>query len=280
MANGQNSQQAEPKAANVPNLTPQNLKEAIDFCERLAKTNFVPKDYQGKPGEILAAIQFGAEVGLGPMQSLQSIAVINGRPSLWGDALLGLVQGSGLLEWINETETADSATCEVKRKGDKMVCKVTWTHADTIKAGLASKDIHAKYPKRMRANRARNFALRNKFADVLKGLISREEAEDYPTVIAELTEKEAELAIVRDKGPFEATGETIVEDHSQVAPEPDPDAPPTEQEMADLEALAESLSLSPREMKRAIGVATVKELRNVTRAQLIDVARNLQEAAQ
>lgn len=170
-------------ADTVPQLSPRNLTEAIEFCDRLAKTAFVPKDYQNKPGEILAAIQFGAEVGIGPMQALQSIAVINGRPSLWGDALLALVQRSGLLEYIKETATADAATCEVKRKGDAVPGIVTFTQADAIRAGLANKaGPWTQYPGRMRMWRARGFALRNKFPDVLKGLVSREEATDYDLV--------------------------------------------------------------------------------------------------
>lgn len=168
-------------AENIPQLTPRNLTEALDFCDRLAKTAFVPDAYRNKPGEILAAIQYGAELGIGPMQALQGIAVINGRPSLWGDVMLALVQASGLLEYINETSTADSATCEVKRKGDKHVCKETFTQAMAMKAGLAQKQgPWQQYPQRMRQMRARGFALRNKFADVLKGVIAREEAMDYP----------------------------------------------------------------------------------------------------
>ena len=65
-------------------------------------------------------MQWGAEIGLQPLQAMQNIAVINGRPSLWGDAVLALVRSSGLLEQFEETQTEDMATCTVKRKGQKL----------------------------------------------------------------------------------------------------------------------------------------------------------------
>ena len=73
-------------------LTPNNLQEAMQYSEILAKSTIVPKNYQNRSGDILVAIQMGAELGLKPIQSLQSIAVINGRPSVYGDGLLALVQ--------------------------------------------------------------------------------------------------------------------------------------------------------------------------------------------
>ena len=63
-------------------LEPTNLKEAKEFAETLSKSGLVPKEFQAKPANILVAVQWGYEIGLAPMQALQNIAVINGRPSL------------------------------------------------------------------------------------------------------------------------------------------------------------------------------------------------------
>ena len=62
-------------------LTPSSLAEAMEFAGMMSKSSIVPKDYQNNPGNILVAIQWGMEIGLQPLQSMQSIAVINGRPS-------------------------------------------------------------------------------------------------------------------------------------------------------------------------------------------------------
>lgn len=163
-------------------LTPRNLQEAIQFSEIIAKSSIVPKAYQGKAADILVAVQMGSEVGLQPMQSLQYIAVINGKPSMYGDALIGLVQANPKFENINEyfDEQLQAAVCKIKRKheSEHTVC---YSIEDAKKALLWNKSgPWQQYPKRMLQMRARGFALRDKFADVLGGLISSEEAQDYP----------------------------------------------------------------------------------------------------
>ena len=67
-------------------LSPRNLAEAMEFAKIIAQSDMVPKDYVNKPGNVLVAVQTGAELGLKPMQSLQGISVINGRPRSWAIA--------------------------------------------------------------------------------------------------------------------------------------------------------------------------------------------------
>ncbi|WP_335956410.1 transcriptional regulator [Acinetobacter bereziniae] len=163
---------------NTGFLTPTNLQEAMKIADLLANSQIVPKDYQKNPGNILVAMQWGAEIGLQPLQAMQNIAVINGRPSLWGDAVLALVRSSGLLEQFEETQTEDEATCIVKRKGHKAVIK-TFSKEDAKRAGLLSKQgPWSQYPKRMMQMRARGYALRDEFTDILKGFGVAEEERD------------------------------------------------------------------------------------------------------
>lgn len=163
---------------NTGFLTPTNLQEAMQIADLLANSEIVPKDYQKKPGNILVAMQWGAEIGLQPLQAMQNIAVINGRPSLWGDAVLALVRSSGLLEQFEETQTDDVATCIVKRKGHKAVTK-TFSKEDAKRAGLLSKaGPWSQYPRRMMQMRARGYALRDEFTDILKGFGVAEEERD------------------------------------------------------------------------------------------------------
>ena len=161
-------------------LTPQSIDEALRFAEMLSKSSIVPKDYQGNAGNILVAIQWGMEIGLQPLQAMQNIAVINGRPSIWGDAMLAIVRGSGLLEYIREEPTDESCTCTIKRKGEDPVTR-TFTMADAKKARLANKQgPWTQYPKRMMQMRARAYALRDVFPDVLRGVEVAEIASDLP----------------------------------------------------------------------------------------------------
>lgn len=161
-------------------LAPRNLDEAMKFSEMLAKSTAVPKTYVGKPGNIVAAMQLGHEIGIGPLQSLKNIAVINGNPSLWGDAMLGLVQAHPKYEYHKETDDGHKATCTVKRKGAPEHT-VTFSMDDAKQAGLIGKQGPWQTgPRRMRQMRARGFALRDQFADALCGMITAEEAMDYP----------------------------------------------------------------------------------------------------
>lgn len=160
-------------------LTPQSLDEAIRFAEILSKSDIVPKDFKGNPGNILVAIQWGMELGLQPMQAMQSIAVINGRPALWGDAVIGLVRGSTACEYIYETDDGETATCRVKRRGEQEQVR-TFSMEDARGAGLIGKQgPWSQYPKRMRQMRARSFALRDVFPDVLRGMPVAEEVQDF-----------------------------------------------------------------------------------------------------
>jgi hypothetical protein len=160
-----------------------SLDDAWRFAQLVAKSNMAPKDFIGKPESILIAIQMGAELGLPPMAALQNIAVINGRPSVWGDCALALVQAHPQYEWHSEKFEGEGesrvAIFQIKRKGHE-VHEVRFSWADAKKANLAAKDTYKSYPDRMIQMRARGFGMRDKFADALRGMITSEEAVDYP----------------------------------------------------------------------------------------------------
>lgn len=163
-------------------LSPQTFEQALTFANYLADSDMVPKDFKGKPGNCLIAMQWGFEVGLKPLQALQGIAVINGRPSIWGDALLSLVLSSPVCKDVIEKYegTGDSyrAVCIAQRHGraDKVA---EFSVADAKAAGLLGKQgPWQQYRDRMLKQRARAFALRDQFADVIKGLGVVEESQD------------------------------------------------------------------------------------------------------
>lgn len=165
-------------------LSPQTFEQALTFANYLADSQMVPKDFMGKPGNCLVAIQWGMELGLKPLQCMQNIAVINGRPSLWGDAVMALVLASPHCKDVIETYegTGDNyaAVCVAKRHGraDKVG---RFSLLDAKAAGLLGKSgPWTQYRDRMMKMRARAFALRDQFADVLKGMAVAEEVMDTP----------------------------------------------------------------------------------------------------
>jgi hypothetical protein len=99
-----------------------------------------------------------------------------------------LVQSSPVCEYVREYTEGEGdglvAVCEAKRKGYPAPTVVRFSMADAKRAGLAGKSgPWTQYPARMLTLRARGFALRNAFADALRGLITAEEAQDYPTAV-------------------------------------------------------------------------------------------------
>lgn len=160
------------------NYQPTNFSEAKEMAVLIAKSDLAPSTYKNNPGNTLAAIIAGAEIGLSAMQSLQGIAIINGKPTVYGDALLALVQGHPECDDIIEEKIEHGWRCTVKRRGRTAVTR-EFTLADAKLAGLLGKQgPWASYPSRMCQMRARGFALRDSFADVLRGVITAEEADE------------------------------------------------------------------------------------------------------
>lgn len=157
-------------------------EDAYRFAKSVVASGLAPREFN-TPEKVLIAIQYGAELGLSPMQALQSVAVINGRPCLWGDALPALVRGSGKCEWISERMEGDgdrrAAVCESKRIDSPHPHATRFSVEDAKAAGLWGKAGPWKqYPNRMLQMRARGFNFRDNFADVLRGFGVVEEVQD------------------------------------------------------------------------------------------------------
>lgn len=162
-------------------LTPTTLQEAVEMAKLIAHSGMVPKQYDGNPGAVLVAAQMGAELGLSWMASVQNIAVINGRPSLWGDAVLAVCRRHPDFEYCKESLNKDKtvATCIVKRRNEDPVER-SFSVDEAKKAGLLGKSgPWTQYTTRMLQMRARGFALRDVFPDALRGIHVAEEVQDY-----------------------------------------------------------------------------------------------------
>ena len=165
-------------------LVPTNLAEAMELSQQFSKSTFVPREYQGKPANVLVAIQWGMELGVGTLQALQDIAVINGKPAMYGDALLGMVRRDRRCLGVKEYLDGETAVCIITRLnplGEKEEIKQTFSVDDAKRAGKwGTSGPWKQYPQRMLQMRARSWAIRDGFPDVIKGLITVEEAQDMP----------------------------------------------------------------------------------------------------
>jgi hypothetical protein len=171
----------------VFSLKPRTFDEAFRFANLIAESTLIPKEFQKSPANVLIAVQLGMELGVSPMQALQNMYVVNGRPAIFGDLLPAIVMQSGLLEEFEETANDKSATCTVKRKGLKAISR-TFTMAEAEGAGLTARNpTYKAFPQRMLQMRARSWALRDMFPDVLKGVAIKEEIEDLPAEPRDVT---------------------------------------------------------------------------------------------
>lgn len=185
---------------NTRGVVPQGVSEMMEMATMFANAGpLVPKDFK-TPQAIFVAMQHGMELGLSPAQSLQSIAVINGRPCIWGDAALALCVAHPDFEDIDETFIRDEvdkdktrARCEVKRKGRTPVVR-EFSIGDAKLASLWGKSgPWSSYPKRMLQMRARSYAIRDAFPDALKGVGVVEEMREAKPIQARVIKSTAIL---------------------------------------------------------------------------------------
>ena len=168
----------------------------LEDVQRLAKgimdSSFAPKNFT-KGSDVVIAIVYGMELGMQPLQALQNLAIINGKPSIYGDAAPALVRASGLMarhkEWFTGSEYSDDFTahCLTQRRDEDETHETTFSVADAKRAELWNKRGRdgqttpwVTYPKRMLMWRARGFNFRDKFPEALRGLLFVEEAQDLP----------------------------------------------------------------------------------------------------
>ncbi len=196
---------------------PKSTAEAMELAKTLASSQLIPKAFQQRPGDVFVAMMWSHSLGIPIVQGLQGIAVINGKPSLYGDALLAVCMGSGQMADIEETVTGNAdnltATCKVTRRGKPTPVVSTFSMADARAAGLLGKPGPWKqYTSRMLKMRARAFALRDAFPDVLSGIASAEEMQDVEGMATEkatenVAEQVAKMPRRRSKLPVQALKE-------------------------------------------------------------------------
>ena len=179
--------------AKITGIIPTNIEEVFRLATAISKSGMAPRGMD-KPEQLTVAILHGLEIGLPPMMSINKIAVVNGRPTLWGDAVPALLWAKGfkLREWADDT----TAYCEVTRP-DQTKIERSFSEVDARKAGLWGKaGPWTQYPGRMLQMRARGLASRDGAADALSGLYLAEEMQDAPPI--DLTPRKTSAAAKRD----------------------------------------------------------------------------------
>lgn len=122
------------------------LTDRLKYAEALSGARLLPEHFRGKPADVLLAMEWGATLGMTPMQAINSIHVINGKPGLSANALAALVRRDGhRMRVVGDDKTA---TASIWRRDDPdFEYRVTWTIDMAKRAGLLTgKDNWSKYP--------------------------------------------------------------------------------------------------------------------------------------
>jgi len=219
-------------------------------AQKIANTPFVPSAFRGKPEAVFAAILYGEELGIGPMQSLNSIHVIEGKPGMSPELMRGLVARAGHRIDVKEA-SAERVTLWGKRADNDSEATVSWTMDDARLAGLAGRGAWKTYPRAMLLARATSELCRMIFADVVAGLSYTQEE------LASISGQ------VWDEVPADPLGaEPVAITTTPVAPVPEPKPEPITAESLAAEFDAEIIDavIVDDSPKVALEIATVAQI--------------------
>lgn len=166
------SKEIDTKAVKVPVTlgSPQSdLDTTYRLAGSLAQSGLIPTTLRGKPSDVLAILLYGQELGIAPMQALQTIYVVNGRPTISAQLWVALARRAGhRVRTVDET--TEACTVEITRSDDPdHPVRVTYTLAQAKGANLAGKDVWKQHPAAMLWARAVSTACRRACPEIAMG---------------------------------------------------------------------------------------------------------------
>ena len=165
----------------------------------LHKSKFFPKSVKS-PEAALAIMLAGRELGLGPMESLRSIYIVDGQTTISSGLMAAMIWDAG--HAYNIDESTDKACQITFTRSNKQTYTHRFTHEDAVKAGLTRKDNWQKYPKAMLFNRCISAGGRVFMPDVFRKMYTPEEM-GAPVTVSESGDVviDAETREIKDDAP-------------------------------------------------------------------------------
>lgn len=154
---------------------PTGEMEAVEVAFRIGEAAAQAGIYKSKnAAELALRVKYGMEMGLGPATALQSVAVINGSPSLTAGAIASRIGGHPDYDYEVTEHTEERCTIVVyrRKRGEWRECPPsTFTLDDAAKAGLLKAGPWKQYPRNMLYARALTNAARWHAAEVFGGSV-------------------------------------------------------------------------------------------------------------
>lgn len=194
-------------AASPSAMLPTTFQQAEAFAQAVARSTFVPDAFRGKPGDVLACIITGHELGLGPMQALRSIHVVKGKPILSADLMVALVKRSSACRYFRVVEsTPERAVYETQREGDPEPTRLAWTMQDAKRAKLTGNGNWQKHPAAMLRARCSSALARAVYPDMVAGVYEEDEGTEIGDVASPAGRQPSRAP---ERGPTEFPGASL-----------------------------------------------------------------------
>lgn len=150
----------------VPHMS---MNDKMQYAQALAQASLLPKQYQRNPGNVLLAVELGESLGIPPIQAINTVHVIEGKPSASSGLISALVRRAGHTLRVKGDD--QSATAEIVRSDDPdFTYSVTWDMGRARNAGVTGKDNWKKYPAAMLKARAITEVARDACQEALMGV--------------------------------------------------------------------------------------------------------------
>lgn len=149
----------------------QPLDQQINYAKAMAVSNLLPVAYQNHPENVLVALEQGRALGIAPIQAMNQINVIKGKPALSADLIAALVRRAGHRLRVEGDDTYAQATVIRADDPDYVPKPVRWDMERAKRAGLLGNPSWQKYPAAMLRARAISEAARAWANDALYGFI-------------------------------------------------------------------------------------------------------------
>ena len=143
---------------------------ALRLADTICDTQIVPQALRGHPDAVVAVILQGFELGLGPMQSLRSVVMIAGTPTLKAETMRAMILARGHGYRLEATDEVATFECHRREWPAERWDTFTFSMADAKRANLLGKDNWKMYPRSMLSARVTSEAARAVFPDVVAGV--------------------------------------------------------------------------------------------------------------